>query len=132
MAPEVIKGVPYDTQADMWSLGVIVYILLVGYPPFNGANQELFRLIKMGRYEFHEAYWKGISKEGRELVSKLLVVDPRERLTASQAIKSSWLKVNRRSLADNDLNGSLVELRKFNGRKTFKKLGYAVSFENGR
>ena len=55
VAPEILEGVPYDTQADMWSLGVIVYILLGGYPPFIEQNQrELFRKIRKGQFEFHE------------------------------------------------------------------------------
>lgn len=58
VAPEILEGVPYDTQADMWSLGVIVYILLGGYPPFIEQNQrELFRKIRKGQFEFHEGKW---------------------------------------------------------------------------
>jgi serine/threonine protein kinase len=131
VAPEIISGIPYGTQSDMWSLGVIMYILLVGYPPFNGANQrELFRLIKKGRYEFHEAYWKDISKEGKDLVSKLLVVDPKDRLTASQAMNSSWLKANKRSLEGNDLQEGLVQFRKFNAKRKLKHAVYAAIAAN--
>lgn len=55
VAPEILEGVPYDTQSDLWSLGVIVYILLGGYPPFIEQNQrELFRKIRKGQFEFHE------------------------------------------------------------------------------
>jgi len=55
VAPEILEGVPYDTRSDMWSLGVIVYILLGGYPPFIEQNQrELFRKIRKGQFEFHE------------------------------------------------------------------------------
>ena len=55
VAPEILEGTPYDTQADLWSLGVIMYILLGGYPPFIEQNQrDLFRKIRKGQYEFHE------------------------------------------------------------------------------
>jgi calcium/calmodulin-dependent protein kinase I len=60
VAPEILEGTPYDMKADMWSLGVIVYILLGGYPPFIEQNQrELFRKIRKGQYEFHEGKKKG-------------------------------------------------------------------------
>ena len=80
VAPEILEGKPYDTQADMWSLGVIVYILLGGYPPFIEQNQkELFRKIRKGQYEFHEEYWGQVSKEAKDLISKLLTVAPDKR-----------------------------------------------------
>merc|ERR1711920_773668 len=77
VAPEILFGVPYGTQADMWSLGVITYILLGGYPPFIEENQrDLFRKIKKGQYEFHDEYWSDVSVEAKDLISKLLTVDP--------------------------------------------------------
>jgi calcium/calmodulin-dependent protein kinase I len=58
VAPEILSGTPYDTKSDLWSLGVIVYILLGGYPPFIEQNQrDLFRKIRKGQYEFHEGSW---------------------------------------------------------------------------
>ena len=68
VAPEILEGVPYDTRSDMWSLGVIVYILLGGYPPFIEQNQrELFRKIRKGQFEFHEGknLSRGIAVLGR-------------------------------------------------------------------
>ena len=65
MAPEILEGTPYDTQADMWSLGVIVYILLGGYPPFIEQNQrELFRKIRKGQFEFHEGAYSVVCRCG--------------------------------------------------------------------
>ena len=80
VAPEIIKGVPYGTKSDMWSLGVIIYILLGGYPPFIDHDQrKLFDKIKKGKFEFHPEYWRAVSQESKDLISSLLTVDPNKR-----------------------------------------------------
>jgi len=117
-----LSGIPYGTKADMWSIGVILYILLAGYPPFNGNNQrELFRLIKKGRYVFHEQYWGSISDDAKDLVSKLLVVDPKDRLTASEALQTDWMGKTSRSLVTRDLGQSLIQFKKFNAKRKMKQ-----------
>lgn len=122
VAPEILNGIPYGTQADMWSIGVILYILLAGYPPFNGSNQrELFKLIKKGRYEFHKQYWGTVSADAKDLVSKLLVVDPADRLTADQALASSWMNKTSRSLNNPELRQSMANFRKFNAKRKMKQ-----------
>eukprot|EP00551_Chaetoceros_affinis_P008224 CAMPEP_0203664150 /NCGR_PEP_ID=MMETSP0090-20130426/1616_1 /ASSEMBLY_ACC=CAM_ASM_001088 /TAXON_ID=426623 /ORGANISM="Chaetoceros affinis, Strain CCMP159" /LENGTH=380 /DNA_ID=CAMNT_0050527287 /DNA_START=163 /DNA_END=1305 /DNA_ORIENTATION=+ len=122
VAPEILSGIPYGTKADMWSIGVILYILLAGYPPFNGNNQrELFRLIKKGRYVFHEQYWGSISDDAKDLVSKLLVVDPKDRLTASEALQTDWMGKTSRSLVTRDLGQSLIQFKKFNAKRKMKQ-----------
>lgn len=76
--------------ADMWSIGVIIFLLVVGYPPFNGGNQdEIFKKIAIGTYRFPEK--KGLSKDVQDLVAKLLVKNPRNRLTVDQAIHHPWI-----------------------------------------
>lgn len=85
VAPEILEGDSYDTQADMWSLGVIVYILLGGYPPFIEQNQrDLFKKIRKGEYEFHDEYWNQISSDAKDLISSLLTVNPDDRATADR------------------------------------------------
>lgn len=122
VAPEILNGIPYGTQADMWSLGVIMYILLAGYPPFNGVNQQdLFRLIRKGRYEFHEQYWSDVSNDAKDLVAKLLIVKPEDRLTPSQALDHKWFKVNQRSVVDNDLRLSLTQFKRFHAKQKVKQ-----------
>ena len=82
VAPEIIKREPYGLACDMWSIGVIAYILLGGYPPFNERTQkDLFAKIKTGKYEFHQDYWKDVSSEAKDFISKLLVVDQKKRYT---------------------------------------------------
>jgi len=93
VAPEILECGGYDPAVDMWSAGVIMYILLCGYPPFYNENPALlFEAIMSGEYHFHSPYWDGISKEAKDLISKLLVVDPKDRLTAEQAGKHDWFK----------------------------------------
>mmetsp|Transcript_31837 Transcript_31837/g.47310 ORF Transcript_31837/g.47310 Transcript_31837/m.47310 type:complete len:718 (-) Transcript_31837:710-2863(-) len=112
VAPEILKNIPHDTAADMWSVGVIVYVLLVGYPPFMEDNQqELFRKIRSGSYDFPDEDWKNISKEAQELISGLLVVDPLQRWTASEAIRCKWIQLDGTSLSSRDLTESLVIMK---------------------
>ena len=76
VAPQVLQG-KYTYKCDMWSVGVILYILLCGYPPFHGENDaEILARVKVGRYKFNEHDWKGISSEAKDLVRKLMAFDP--------------------------------------------------------
>lgn len=121
VAPEILEGTPYDERADMWSVGVILYILLGGYPPFIESTQrDLFRKIRKGEYEFHEEYWGTVSEEAKELISSLLTVDPCGRLTADQALENSWIGVDAAALANKDLGVNLKEFKKFNAKRKFK------------
>lgn len=121
VAPEILEGTPYDTQADMWSLGVIVYILLGGYPPFIEQNQrELFRKIRKGDYEFHEEYWGQVSRDAKGLISSLLTVDPLKRLSAEVALQDKWITGDDDVLAGNDLGVNLAAFKAFNAKRKFK------------
>jgi calcium/calmodulin-dependent protein kinase (CaM kinase) II/calcium/calmodulin-dependent protein kinase I len=121
VAPEILEGQLYDTQADLWSLGTITYILLGGYPPFIEQNQrELFKKIRKGQYEFHEEYWGQVSKEAKEFISTLLTVDPTKRLTADECLKHKWINRDAAALASNDLGVNLDQFKKFNAKRKFK------------
>ena len=86
IAPEVLKG-EYTNKCDMWSIGVILYILLSGNPPFNGrSDQEIISKVRKGNWDFHGAIWQEISNEARDLIKKLILKNPNERLTAEQAL----------------------------------------------
>ncbi|CAB9518958.1 MAP kinase-activated protein kinase 2 (Fragment) [Seminavis robusta] len=121
VAPEILEGQQYDTQADMWSLGVIVYILLGGYPPFIEQNQrDLFRKIRKGDYEFHDEYWGQVSEDAKTMISSLLTVNPSKRLSADGSLKNTWMIQDDAALAGKDLGANLEKFKAFNAKRKFK------------
>jgi len=91
MAPEVLKG-SYDEKCDVWSCGVLLYILLSGYPPFNGSTQQDIRAkVKAGQYVLTGGVWPIISTEAKDLINQLLTFDPAQRISAEQAFQHPWL-----------------------------------------
>jgi serine/threonine protein kinase len=128
VAPEILYGVPYGVKADMWSLGVITYILLGGYPPFIEQNQrELFKKIKRGEYEFHAEYWRNISPEAKNLITKLLTVDPDKRLSARKALEDPWITGSDDILAGIDLGLNLDQFRRYNAKRKVRQAVLTVS-----
>jgi len=118
VAPELLKNHPYDESADMWSVGVIIYFLLAGYLPFHHKDQnELFKIIRLGKYNFDSRYWSGISKEATSLIKCLLEVGPATRCTATQALDSPWIKSMRAcELERNALSNSLSGISRESNR----------------
>lgn len=96
LAPEMLTGEGYGNAADVWSLGVITYVLLCGYPPFYAENEnlpQLFQLIMKAQYKYDPKLWGHISKEAKDFIDNLLKRDANERLTARQALDHPWFKV---------------------------------------
>jgi len=93
VAPEVLNAEGYDKEVDMWSIGVITYILLCGFPPFYSESvPEVFEQIMKAEYDYPEEYWDDISPEAKDFIDHLLVVDVNTRMTAEQALEHPWLK----------------------------------------
>lgn len=117
VAPEILRGERYGNTVDMWSLGVISFILLCGYAPFAASNQaKLFRAICRGTFRFASPYWDTISAGAKDLISKLLVVDPAERFTADQVLAHPWV-AHRANASNFMLSGVLKQLRRYNTRR---------------
>ncbi|XP_046731567.1 MAP kinase-activated protein kinase 3 isoform X2 [Silurus meridionalis] len=96
VAPEVLGPEKYDKSCDMWSLGVIMYILLCGFPPFysntgQAISPGMKRRIRMGQYEFPKPEWAEVSEEAKQLINQLLKTDPNERMTISQFMNHPWI-----------------------------------------
>ena len=90
VAPEVLRG-NYDQQCDVWSLGVLLFVILGGYPPFYGDSQhEIFKKITHGTYDYDREEWNDVSMEARSLIDSMLVVNPQRRITLDQVLKHSW------------------------------------------
>uniref|UniRef100_A0A8C4FGB4 non-specific serine/threonine protein kinase n=1 Tax=Catagonus wagneri TaxID=51154 RepID=A0A8C4FGB4_9CETA len=95
VAPEILSEKGYGLEVDMWAAGVILYILLCGFPPFRSPEKdqdELFHIIQLGHFEFLAPYWDNISDAAKDLVSRLLVVDPKKRYTAHQVLQHPWIE----------------------------------------
>lgn len=126
-APEVLRGVAYDAAVDMWSVGVIVYILLCGYEPFydDDGDQAMFRKILKANYEFHDPWWNEVSASAKDLVTQLLLLDPRKRLTSQQALSHPWLRSHAASSA-RKMTLAQTNMKKLNARRKFRAASAAV------
>jgi calcium/calmodulin-dependent protein kinase I len=92
VAPEVLNASGYGKEVDMWSIGVITYILLCGFPPFYGDTvPEIFEQIMEANFDYPEEYWGSVTKEAKDFINKLLVVDSDKRMSAVDALKHPWL-----------------------------------------
>uniref|UniRef100_A0A673JQI2 non-specific serine/threonine protein kinase n=1 Tax=Sinocyclocheilus rhinocerous TaxID=307959 RepID=A0A673JQI2_9TELE len=107
VAPEVLKKQGYDAACDIWSLGVLLYTMLTGFTPFaNGPEdtpEEILARIGSGKFSLSGGYWNSVSFEAKDLVSKMLHVDPHKRLTAAQVLRHPWI-VNKDQLPKYQLN----------------------------
>uniref|UniRef100_W5N6B1 calcium/calmodulin-dependent protein kinase n=1 Tax=Lepisosteus oculatus TaxID=7918 RepID=W5N6B1_LEPOC len=121
LSPEVLRKDPYGKPVDMWACGVILYILLVGYPPFWDEDQHrLYQQIKAGAYDFPSPEWDTVTPEAKDLINKMLTINPAKRITASEALKHPWI-CQRSTVASMMHRQETVEcLKKFNARRKLK------------
>lgn len=121
VAPEIVLREQYDQQADMWSVGVIIYCLLSGSLPFTGKRHlDLFKAIIAGDFNFDDDYWEEVSDDAKDLICKLLVTDPDKRYTAMDALNSKWIRASESKLRSNSLARVSTRMRTFNARLKFK------------
>jgi len=112
VAPEILKNIPHDERADLWSVGVVIFVLLVGYPPFLEEDQAvLFDKIRMGQWAFVEDDWRHISDDAKALIYGLLRVDPKDRWSVDQALRCKWIHQEGHALSSISLQESVSSIR---------------------
>ena len=124
VAPEVLQNKGYSSGAvDLWSAGVILYILLCGFPPFYEEElPALFDSILHARYDFPSPWWDNVSPEAKSLVKRLLELDPVKRLTAEQVIEDGWVQ----NASDIALTGAKTQLKKYNASRKLRKAALGI------
>uniref|UniRef100_A0A3B5A1Q2 calcium/calmodulin-dependent protein kinase n=1 Tax=Stegastes partitus TaxID=144197 RepID=A0A3B5A1Q2_9TELE len=122
LSPEVLRKEAYGKPVDIWACGVILYILLVGYPPFWDEDQhKLYQQIKAGAYDFPSPEWDTVTPEAKNLINQMLTINPAKRITAQEALKHPWV-CQRSTVASMMHRQETVEcLKKFNARRKLKR-----------
>ncbi|XP_044258073.1 calcium/calmodulin-dependent protein kinase type II delta chain isoform X4 [Tribolium madens] len=121
LSPEVLKKEPYGKPVDIWACGVILYILLVGYPPFWDEDQHrLYAQIKAGAYDYPSPEWDTVTPEAKNLINQMLTVNPGKRITASEALKHPWICQRERVASVVHRQETVDCLKKFNARRKLK------------
>ncbi|XP_072154311.1 calcium/calmodulin-dependent protein kinase type II alpha chain isoform X1 [Bemisia tabaci] len=121
LSPEVLKKEPYGKPVDIWACGVILYILLVGYPPFWDEDQHrLYSQIKNGAYDYPSPEWDTVTPEAKNLINQMLTVNPAKRITALEALKHPWICQRERVASVVHRQETVDCLKKFNARRKLK------------
>eukprot|EP00435_Cladocopium_sp_Y103_P058488 s288_g20.t1 len=122
VAPQVLAG-NYDQLSDLWSCGVIMYVLLCGYPPFFGdTDSEVLAKVRLGNFNFNPADWKNVSEDAKTLIRHLLKMNPKDRYTAEQALNHEWIKNKAPKASGVTLQSNFVDnLRGFRSQNKLKK-----------
>ncbi|XP_040829324.1 calcium/calmodulin-dependent protein kinase type IV isoform X2 [Ochotona curzoniae] len=125
-APEILRGCAYGPEVDMWSVGVITYILLCGFEPFydERGDQFMFRRVLNCEYYFISPWWDEVSLNAKDLVRKLIVLDPRKRLSTFQALQHPWVTGKAANFVHMDT--AQKKLQEFNARRKLKAAVKAV------
>uniref|UniRef100_A0A5S6R0L5 Peripheral plasma membrane protein CASK n=1 Tax=Trichuris muris TaxID=70415 RepID=A0A5S6R0L5_TRIMR len=121
MAPEIVKGDPYNCAVDMWSVGVLVFVLLSGTFPFSGQPKEVFNSILNGHYKMQSKPWSHISDFAKDFVVKLLTVDSRRRMNVSQALKHPWIQDKDNCARRTHLVDTVCFMQRFNAHRNLKR-----------
>jgi calcium-dependent protein kinase len=123
VAPQVLSG-KYDHMSDLWSCGVIMYVLLCGYPPFYGeTDADVLAKVRLGNFSFSASDWKNVSEDAKVLIRMLLKMNPRDRYTAQQALNHEWVKNKAPKAKNINLSAGMFDnLKKFRSQNKLKKV----------
>lgn len=131
LSPEVLKKEPYGKPVDIWACGVILYILLVGYPPFWDEDQHrLYNQIKAGAYDYPSPEWDTVTTEAKRLIDSMLNINPSRRISAADALKHPWICQRERVAGTIHRQETVDCLRKFNARRKLKGAILSTMFVN--
>lgn len=127
VAPQVLAG-KYDQAADLWSCGVIAYVLLCGYPPFHGeTDADVLAKVRLGNFSFNAADWKNVSEDAKDIIRQLLRMSPKERFSAEQALNHVWVSNKAPKAKDTPLStGMFDNLKSFRSQNKLKKAALHV------
>eukprot|EP00933_Yihiella_yeosuensis_P005288 TRINITY_DN10977_c0_g3_i1.p1 TRINITY_DN10977_c0_g3~~TRINITY_DN10977_c0_g3_i1.p1 ORF type:complete len:485 (+),score=150.93 TRINITY_DN10977_c0_g3_i1:53-1507(+) len=127
VAPQVLAG-KYDQSSDLWSLGVIMYVVLCGYPPFYGdTDADVLQKVRLGNFSFNAADWKNVSEDAKNLIRFLLKMNPKDRYTAEQALNHVWVEKKAPKAENVPIQQGFVDkLRGFRGQNKLKKAALHV------
>mmetsp|Transcript_4749 Transcript_4749/g.11196 ORF Transcript_4749/g.11196 Transcript_4749/m.11196 type:complete len:502 (+) Transcript_4749:15-1520(+) len=127
VAPQVLKGA-YGIESDVWSCGVIMYVLLCGYPPFYGdTDREVLQKVASGNFEFRAADWRGVSNDAKDLISATLKVKPQDRFSAGQCLNHIWVKKKAPNSRNVPLEaGIMANMRNFRSQNKLKKAAIQI------
>jgi calcium-dependent protein kinase len=127
VAPQVLAG-KYDQLSDLWSCGVIMYVMLCGYPPFFGeTDAEVLSKVRLGNFSFNQADWKNVSEDAKTLIRMMLKMNPRDRYTAEQTLNHEWIKNKAPRAKGVALQNNFVDnLRGFRSQNKLKKAALQV------
>ncbi|CAM9248184.1 unnamed protein product [Ascophyllum nodosum] len=121
VAPEILECRPYGKEVDMWSVGVIAYILLCGFPPFYDENNStMFKAIKSGNFDYPSPFWDNIDPSAKDMINCLLVLDTEKRYSAGQLLQHPWLTQGRTKAGDHNLALFKQSMKAYNARRKFR------------
>jgi serine/threonine protein kinase len=129
VAPEILTKTPYGTSVDCWALGVVMFTIIGGAPPFYGnTNQETFKKILAGDFQYDEEFWGEITQDCKDMINGLLTKDMKERWTTQQCLDCAWMHDAPKQLRRCSLMPNMKKLMEFNAKRKMKAAVQAVNF----